>query len=230
MFGQRRRRVRAPHRVRRVTLARAPRARVVRLAPGVSAALASPSRDAPVAFRMASPNPARNASWMSRNEPRGRASAPAFAVALLACLAIACLAALAPAAADPTADATTATAEPFPALDPARGDGDAGEAGDGGVGDGFGNGDATRRIAFGERVALDHLGPVIVNADCSVRRITNWAGLSERERRGTSARVAARNAERLERCRAAASEGTLEGWDEAGEETGTGGEGRDEEL
>jgi hypothetical protein len=63
-----------------------------------------------------------------------------------------------------------------------------------------------------------------------MRRITNWAGLSERERRGASARVAARNAERLERCRAAASEGTLEGWDEAGEETGTGGEGRDEEL
>ena len=178
---------------------------------------------------MASPNPARNASWMSRNEPRGRASAPAFAVALLACLAIACLAALAPAAADPTADETTATAEPFPALDPARGDGDAGEAGDGGVGDGFGNGDAARRIAFGERVALDHLGPVIVNADCSVRRITNWAGLSERERRGTSARVAARNAERLERCRAAASEGTLEGWDEAGDEGEGGAEGEEGE-
>ena len=187
---------------------------------------------------MASPNPARNASWMSRNEPRGRASPPAFAVALLACLAIACLAALAPAAADPTADATTATAEPFPALDPARGDGDAGEAGDGGVGDcsvrGFGkrrgtsargSPRASAAVAFGERVALDHLGPVIVNADCSVRRITNWAGLSERERRGTSARVAARNAERLERCRAAASEGTLEGWDEAGDEGEGGAEG-----
>lgn len=59
----------------------------------------------------------------------------------------------------------------------------------------------TRRIAFGEKVTLDELGPIIVNEDCTMRRITNWHAMSAREQRGVSQRVVERNRERLERCK-----------------------------
>lgn len=73
-------------------------------------------------------------------------------------------------------------------------------AGDGGDGaDSSASG--TRQIVFGEKVALDELGPIIVNEDCTMRRITNWETMSARERRGVSKRVVERNRERLERCR-----------------------------
>ena len=49
----------------------------------------------------------------------------------------------------------------------------------------------------GEKVALDHLGPLIVNPDGSLRRIANWQSLSEGERTVALRRVAKRNAERL---------------------------------
>lgn len=59
----------------------------------------------------------------------------------------------------------------------------------------------TRKIVFGEKVALDELGPIIVNEDCTMRRITNWQTMSARERRGVTQRVVERNKGRLERCR-----------------------------
>ena len=69
-------------------------------------------------------------------------------------------------------------------------------------GDGFAeSASGTRQIVFGEKVALDELGPIIVNEDCTMRRITNWETMSARERRGISKRVVERNRERLERCR-----------------------------
>ena len=59
----------------------------------------------------------------------------------------------------------------------------------------------TRKIVFGEKVALDEFGPIIVNEDCTMRRITNWQTMSARERRGVTQRVVERNKGRLERCR-----------------------------
>ena len=75
-------------------------------------------------------------------------------------------------------------------------------SGDGGGGADFAaSASGTRQIVFGEKVALDELGPIIVNEDCTMRRITNWETMSARERRGVSKRVVERNRERLERCR-----------------------------
>ena len=74
--------------------------------------------------------------------------------------------------------------------------------GSGDGGDGFAeSASGTRQIVFGEKVALDELGPIIVNEDCTMRRITNWETMSARERRGISKRVVERSRERLERCR-----------------------------
>ena len=55
----------------------------------------------------------------------------------------------------------------------------------------------------GEGVALDHLGPVVVNEDGSLSRIANWAALSERERDVAKRRISKRNQERLAALRAA---------------------------
>ena len=41
---------------------------------------------------------------------------------------------------------------------------------------------AQRLEVGGDRVSLDDLGPVIVNKDGSLRRIGNWAELTEHER------------------------------------------------
>ena len=58
-------------------------------------------------------------------------------------------------------------------------------------------------------VALDELGPVVVNADCTVRRITNWDAKLPHEKVDTQRVVAARNAGRLEKCRALEAAGLL---------------------
>ena len=74
--------------------------------------------------------------------------------------------------------------------------------GSGDGGDGFAeSASGTRQIVFGEKVALDELGPIIVNEDCTMRRIENWREMTERERRGTQKRIAERNALRLGNCR-----------------------------
>ena len=71
-------------------------------------------------------------------------------------------------------------------------------------------------------MALDELGPIIVNEDCTMRRIANWETLSPRERRGVQKRVVRRNEERLERCRALEAEGKLPRARGDGTGTGTG--------
>ena len=58
----------------------------------------------------------------------------------------------------------------------------------------------------GGTVAMDAMGPVVVNDDGSLSRITNWSKLTEREREVTQRRIAKRNAERLERLRAKENE------------------------
>lgn len=80
----------------------------------------------------------------------------------------------------------------------------------------------------GEKLALDELGPLIVTADGSLRRISNWAQLSEAERRVALKRLASRNRARLatlEEQQAAAQAAA------AGQpDTGTAQAGRGEEL
>jgi hypothetical protein len=73
-------------------------------------------------------------------------------------------------------------------------------------------GDASvRRIRFGsgERVSFDELGPIVVHADCTLRRINNWGIMMTHERAATQRRVAARNAERLAACRERQAAGLL---------------------
>ena len=67
--------------------------------------------------------------------------------------------------------------------------------------DGADDSGPTRQLRIGEKVAQDDLGPIIVNEDCTMRRIENWREMTERERRGTQKRIAERNALRLGNCR-----------------------------
>uniref|UniRef100_A0A7S0SJQ8 Peptidylprolyl isomerase n=1 Tax=Mantoniella antarctica TaxID=81844 RepID=A0A7S0SJQ8_9CHLO len=66
-----------------------------------------------------------------------------------------------------------------------------------------------RQIRFGETVKLDDIGPIIVNADCSMRRISNYDALTQREKTGAQQRIAARNAGRLRHCRELEDRGEL---------------------
>ena len=67
--------------------------------------------------------------------------------------------------------------EPIPALEPVCSSGSNDDVG------------PVRQIKFGDTVALDDLGPIIVNDDCTMRRIENWPRMTDRERRGTQKRV-----------------------------------------
>ena len=58
-----------------------------------------------------------------------------------------------------------------------------------------------RQIKFGETVKLKELGPVIVQSDCTLRRIDNWHKLTEGEREATMRRIGGRNKVRLNKCR-----------------------------
>ena len=52
-------------------------------------------------------------------------------------------------------------------------------------------------VSAGEKLALDELGPLIVTSSGSLRRIANWADLSEAEREVALRRLSGRNRERL---------------------------------
>ena len=56
----------------------------------------------------------------------------------------------------------------------------------------------TLDVSTGQAVTLDHLGPVVVNSDGTLARITNWNQMSEQERNVTKRRIAKRNIERLQ--------------------------------
>jgi hypothetical protein len=51
-------------------------------------------------------------------------------------------------------------------------------------------------------VKLDHLGPMVVNADGTLARISNWAGMTEMEQKATLRVIGKRNQERLAAIRA----------------------------
>ncbi|KAB8356626.1 hypothetical protein FH972_024203 [Carpinus fangiana] len=56
----------------------------------------------------------------------------------------------------------------------------------------------TLDVSTGQSVTLDHLGPMVVNADGSLSRINNWAEMSEVERKNTMRIIGKRNKQRLE--------------------------------
>ena len=58
------------------------------------------------------------------------------------------------------------------------------------------NNGAQRLTVGGDAVALDHLGPIVINLDGTLTRIANWAEMTEREQAITKRRVAKRNLER----------------------------------
>lgn len=54
-----------------------------------------------------------------------------------------------------------------------------------------------KTIRFGETVSFEELGPVIVNADGTTRRISNWDTLTKAEQESSWRVIAARNKRRL---------------------------------
>lgn len=56
-----------------------------------------------------------------------------------------------------------------------------------------------RQINLGEKIALEELGPIIINADGTTRRITNWVTLTKTEQDSTWRLIAARNLKRLKK-------------------------------
>lgn len=64
---------------------------------------------------------------------------------------------------------------------------------------GSGAGPGHQTLALGETMKLDHLGPIIINADGTTRRITNWDTLSEQEKQSSWRIIGARNRKRLEK-------------------------------
>lgn len=57
-------------------------------------------------------------------------------------------------------------------------------------------------MATGEAsIKMDHLGPVVVNEDGSLSRITNWLEMTQPEQANTKRLIAKRNAKRLEKLR-----------------------------
>ncbi|KAM5351914.1 hypothetical protein ACJ41O_004637 [Fusarium nematophilum] len=63
-------------------------------------------------------------------------------------------------------------------------------------------GDDVTELRVGESVRLDALGPLVVNADGSMARVGNWAGMTAGEREATLRLLGRRNKQRLEALRA----------------------------
>ncbi|KAG8669137.1 hypothetical protein FPOAC2_08453 [Fusarium poae] len=59
-------------------------------------------------------------------------------------------------------------------------------------------GDGVTELRVGESVALDSMGPLVVNRDGTMGRIGNWAGMTEHERAQTLRLLGKRNKERLD--------------------------------
>ena len=59
------------------------------------------------------------------------------------------------------------------------------------------NGEMNRQITLGETVSLEELGPIIINADGTTRRITNWLELNKVEQENSWRVISARNLKRL---------------------------------
>ncbi|PSN65010.1 hypothetical protein BS50DRAFT_589465 [Corynespora cassiicola Philippines] len=65
------------------------------------------------------------------------------------------------------------------------------------------DGDATKLdVSTGEAVKLDHLGPLVVNRDGTLSRISNWEQMSEIEKKNTLRILGKRNQLRRENLQA----------------------------
>eukprot|EP01126_Amoeba_proteus_P006748 TRINITY_DN12369_c0_g1_i1.p1 TRINITY_DN12369_c0_g1~~TRINITY_DN12369_c0_g1_i1.p1 ORF type:complete len:118 (+),score=32.59 TRINITY_DN12369_c0_g1_i1:219-572(+) len=53
-----------------------------------------------------------------------------------------------------------------------------------------------RELILGNTLVLDHLGPIVINKDGTLSRITNWEIMSPREKQITRRRISERNRER----------------------------------
>ena len=98
---------------------------------------------------------------------------------------------------------TGTTTKDIPVLEPGN------EGADNDDGEGGGGGEKVRQLKFGETIKLDDIGPIIVNEDCSMRRIANWHSLTQREKNGAQRRIAARNKGRMDHCRKLEDRGEL---------------------
>lgn len=58
-------------------------------------------------------------------------------------------------------------------------------------------GEVSRQINLGESISLEELGPIIINADGTTRRITNWSTLTDAEQKSSWRVISARNLKRL---------------------------------
>ena len=58
-------------------------------------------------------------------------------------------------------------------------------------------GTSSRTLSLGETMALDDLGPIIINNDGTMRRIANWLDMTNDERKHTIRKVSIRNKKRL---------------------------------
>jgi len=56
-------------------------------------------------------------------------------------------------------------------------------------------------------VKMDHLGPMVVNTDGTLSRITNWETMAEIEKKNTLRIITKRNKQRLEALKSARGEG-----------------------
>lgn len=61
-------------------------------------------------------------------------------------------------------------------------------------------------VGSGEGVALDHLGPMVVNKDGTISRITNWDKMAEIEKKNTLRILQKRNKQRLDALKQASQE------------------------
>ena len=59
------------------------------------------------------------------------------------------------------------------------------------------SGEINRQITLGETISLEELGPIIINADGTTRRITNWSTLNKNEQENSWRVISARNLKRL---------------------------------
>ncbi len=59
----------------------------------------------------------------------------------------------------------------------------------------------TLDVSTGEPVVMDHLGPVVVNADGTLARISTWGSMIDKEKELKKRRIAKRNVERLKALR-----------------------------
>ena len=54
-----------------------------------------------------------------------------------------------------------------------------------------------RKLNLGETLSLDDMGPIVINTDGTMRRITNWNKMTKREQKVALKRIAKRNKKRL---------------------------------